>query len=576
MKNKQNFCFTKSKAYGLCGVVITISLFSTTQVNADETTSGTKPRTEQIVSVVSETPKQEEVKDPGKDINTISDNDEVPKNENLNSAIEIYDQTDSDTTQSNTETVENEEKYTAVYDKQEEIKKVAENDKQKEISLTPYIKSVSQMTRPTSTELKITHTVTNTSSLTILSSNWYVPFATISKTDLTPLKWSNERLGFLYPDNTSKVPEGSLLKIVDSTNSLNTNLLEYVERGNNEGLLYNAKPEIINLSTDKVARINIGRLNPGETVILSYTFCITDPTGDLINNFAYNIASYKYGVVKAANITANYVDEQGNTISDNVVLNGNVGDTYTTEQKAIAGYTFKAVQGITTGTFTEAEQAVTYLYTKDPVAGASITAKYVDEQGNTISDNVVLNGNVGDTYTTEQKAIAGYTFKAVQGITTGTFTEAEQAVTYLYTKDPVAGASITAKYVDEQGNTISDNVVLNGNVGDTYTTEQKAIAGYTFRAVQGNATGTFTNQPQTVTYVYMKNNVTPSPKPDDHSDTPESSKDNGNKNASTSENKNTLPQTGENEGLSIIGMISGLLLILGTTVLIIFKRKKQD
>ena len=58
MKNKQNFCFTKSKAYGLCGVVITISLFSTTQVNADETTSGTKPRTEQIVSVVSETPKQ--------------------------------------------------------------------------------------------------------------------------------------------------------------------------------------------------------------------------------------------------------------------------------------------------------------------------------------------------------------------------------------------------------------------------------------------------------------------------------------------------------------------------------------
>ena len=318
MKNKQNFCFTKSKAYGLCGVVITISLFSTTQVNADETTSGTKPRTEQIVSVVSETPTQEEVI------------------------------------------------------------KVAENDKQKEISLTPYIKSVSQMTRPTSTEVKITHTVTNTSSLTILSSNWYVPFATISRTDLTPLKWSNERLGFLYPDNTSKVPEGSLLKIVDSTNSLNTNLLEYVERGNNEGLLYNAKPEIINLSTDKVARINIGRLNPGETVILSYTFCITDPSGNLINDFAYNIASYKYGVVKAANITANYVDEQGNTISDNVVLNGNVGDTYSTEQKTIPGYTFKEVQGSASGQFTDQEQTVTYVYTKDPATTASTSTTTVE------------------------------------------------------------------------------------------------------------------------------------------------------------------------------------------------------
>ena len=447
MKNKQNFCFTKSKAYGLCGVVITMSLFSTTQVNADETTSGTKPSTEQIASVVSETPKQEEVK------------------------------------------------------------KVVENDEQKEISLTPYIKSVSQITRPTSTEVKITHTVTNTSSLTILSSNWYVPFATISPTDLTPLKWSNEKLGFLYPENKSKVPEGSLLKIVDSTNSLNTNLLEYVERGNNERLLYNAKPEIINLSTDKVARINIGRLNPGETVILSYTFCITDPTGDLINNFAYNIATYKYGVVKAANITANYVDEQGNTISDNVVLNGNVGDTYTTEQKAITGYTFKEVQGNTTGTFTEAEQTVTYVYTKDPVAGANVIAKYVDDKGNSINDNAVLNGNIGDPYSTEQKAIPGYTFKEIQGSASGQFTDKEQTVTYVYTKDPVAGANVTAKYVDENGKTISDDVVKNGNVGDSYTTEQKAIPGYTFKEIQGSASGQFTDKEQTVTYVYTKDPV---------------------------------------------------------------------
>ena len=435
MNNKQNFCFTKSKAYGLCGVVITMSLFSTTQVNADETTSGTKPSTEQIASVVSETPTQEEVKEPGKDINTISDNDEVPKNENLNSAIEISDQADSYNTQSNTKKVENEEKHTAFYDKQEEFKKVVENDEQKEISLTPYIKSVSQITRPTSTEVKITHTVTNTSSLTILSSNWYVPFATISPTDLTPLKWSNEKLGFLYPENKSKVPVNSLLKIVDSTNSLNSNLLEYVERGNNGGLLYNAKPEIINLSTDKVARINIGRLNPGETVVLSYTFCITDPSGNLINNFAYNIASYKYGVVKAANITANYIDEKRNTIIDSTVLAGNMGDTYTTEQKAITGYTFKEVQGNTTGTFTEAEQTVTYVYTKDPVAGANVIAKYVDDKGNSINDNAVLNGNVGDAFTTDQKIIPGYTFKEVQGNTTGTYTDTEQVVTYVYTKN---------------------------------------------------------------------------------------------------------------------------------------------
>ena len=143
---------------------------------------------------------------------------------------------------------------------------------------------------------------------------------------------------------------------------------------------------------------------------------------------------------------------------------------------------------------------------------------------------------------------------------------------------PAVIGDVTAKYVDTDGKKISDDVVKSGNVGDAYTTEQKTIAGYTFKEVQGSATGTFTDKVQTVTYVYTKNNVTPSPKPDDYSDIPESIKNNrnGNKNESTSENKNILPQTGDNEGLSMIGMISGLFLIFGTIVVILFKRKRQD
>ncbi|MGV8956423.1 MucBP domain-containing protein [Lactococcus lactis] len=277
-------------------------------------------------------------------------------------------------------------------------------------------------------------------------------------------------------------------------------------------------------------------------------------------------------------VTAKYVDTDGNKISDDVVKSGNIGDAYTTEQKTIAGYTFKEVQGNAAGTFTDQTQTVTYVYAKDPIAGGDVTAKYVDKDGNKISDDVVKSGNVGDYYTTEQKTIDGYTFKEVQGIATGTFTDQVQTVTYVYTKDSVAAGNVTAKYVDTDGNKISDDVVKPGNVGDAYTTEQKTIDGYTFKEVQGSATGTFTDKVQTVTYVYTKNNVTPSPKPGDHSDIPESIKDkrNGNKNESTSENKNILPQTGDNEGLSMIGMISGLFLIFGTIVVILFKRKRQD
>ncbi|PEF14927.1 cell surface protein, partial [Bacillus cereus] len=77
----------------------------------------------------------------------------------------------------------------------------------------------------------------------------------------------------------------------------------------------------------------------------------------------------------------------------------------------------------------------------------------------------------------------------------------------------------------------------------------------------------FTDKEQIVTYVYTKNNVTPSPKPDDHSDIPKSNKDTNNQTKYSTEDVSKLPQTGENESLSLIGMIFGPLLILGTTLM---------
>ncbi|NLS47986.1 MucBP domain-containing protein [Lactococcus lactis] len=333
------------------------------------------------------------------------------------------------------------------------------------------------------------------------------------------------------------------------------------------------------ISDDVIKSGNVGDAYTTEQkTIAGYTF--KEVQGSATGTFTDQAQTVTYIYTKdpiaGGDVTAKYVDTDDNKISDDVIKSGNVGDAYTTEQKTIAGYTFKEVQGSATGTFTDQAQIVTYIYTKDPIAGGDVTAKYVDTDGNKISDDVVKSGNVGDAYTTEQKTIAGYIFKEVQGSATGTFTDQAQTVTYIYTKDPIAGGDITAKYVDTDGNKISDDVIKSGNVGDAYATEQKTIVGYTFKKVQGSATGNFTDQAQTVTYIYTKNNVTPSPKPNDHSDAPESSKSNGNKNDSTSENKNILPQTGDNEGLSMVGMISGLFLIFGTIVVILFKRKRQD
>ncbi|WP_242327583.1 MucBP domain-containing protein [Lactococcus lactis] len=333
------------------------------------------------------------------------------------------------------------------------------------------------------------------------------------------------------------------------------------------------------ISDDVVKTGNVGdSFNTEQKVIDGYTF--KEVQGNASGTFTDQAQTVTYIYTKdpvaGGDVTAKYVDTDGNKISDDVVKTGNIDDPFNTEQKVIDGYTFKEVQGNASGTFTDQAQTVTYIYTKDPVAGGDVTAKYVDTDGNKISDDVVKLGNVGDAYTTEQKMIDGYTFKEVQGNASGTFTDQAQTVTYIYTKDPVAGGDVTTKYVDTDGNKISYDVVKLGNVGDAYTTEQKMIDGYTFKEVQGNASGTFTDQAQAVTYVYTKNNVTPSPKPDDHSDATESSKVKGKKKDSTSENKNTLPQTGDNDGLSMIGMISGLFLVFWTIVMILFKRKRQD
>lgn len=72
---------------------------------------------------------------------------------------------------------------------------------------------------------------------------------------------------------------------------------------------------------------------------------------------------------------------------------------------------------------------------------------------------------------------------------------------------PLVGGTVTTKYVDIEGHKISDDVVVNGNAGDNYSTKQRNISGYTFKEVQGNASGKFTSDKQIVTYVYIKNSV---------------------------------------------------------------------
>ncbi|OTP26377.1 MucBP domain-containing protein, partial [Enterococcus mundtii] len=70
---------------------------------------------------------------------------------------------------------------------------------------------------------------------------------------------------------------------------------------------------------------------------------------------------------------------------------------------------------------------------------------------------------------------------------------------------PTAEAEpVTVNYVDEQGNQLAPSETLNGKIGENYTTTPKEIENYVLKEPPQNANGIFSNQAQTVTYVYEK------------------------------------------------------------------------
>lgn len=162
-----------------------------------------------------------------------------------------------------------------------------------------------------------------------------------------------------------------------------------------------------------------------------------DTSGKLSDKATTVTYHYKKNPVVAGNVTANYVDENGNKIATSRVIKGNVGDDYKTDKLTIPGYTYESVDGDTTGKLGDKPVTVTYHYKKNATANpaGNITVNYVDENGKHIAVSKVLTGKLGETYQTDKLAISGYTYVSVDGTTAGQFGTKTATVTYHYKKD---------------------------------------------------------------------------------------------------------------------------------------------
>lgn len=70
--------------------------------------------------------------------------------------------------------------------------------------------------------------------------------------------------------------------------------------------------------------------------------------------------------------------------------------------------------------------------------------------------------------------------------------------------DTTETSSVIVKYEDTLGNELLSPVTLSGNVGENYVSTPEMINGYLLSEIPENMIGTFTQDIQTVTFVYMK------------------------------------------------------------------------
>ncbi len=205
-------------------------------------------------------------------------------------------------------------------------------------------------------------------------------------------------------------------------------------------------------------------------------------------------------------IQVRYVNEAGDLL-DEEFLQGSPGDSFTTTAKSFANYDLLRTEGATSGTFTFEPQVVTYIYGLK--AGGNVTVRYVDQDGQPLTPDIILTGQVTNTFATLKKVFPGYTFVRVEGSEQGVFTTEEQLVTYFYQKNTDSvGGDVLVRYLNQDGKPLTADIVIpGGQIGMAFSTEKKSFTGYDFVRVEGPTQGTFTQDPQTVTYYYKAQSV---------------------------------------------------------------------
>ena len=223
------------------------------------------------------------------------------------------------------------------------------------------------------------------------------------------------------------------------------------------------------------------------------------------------VVNYEYARKNAGDVVVRHLSKyDGSELIQREVLDGSgkLGLTYTTNAADIDYFEIDTIPSNKDGVYTTLPQTVDYIYRRKNAG--SVKAVYVDEEGNELANSEVLSGveNAGLPYNTVAKSITHYELVSMPGNASGVFSENEQTVTYVYRRKNAG--SVKVFYIDgDSGVNLAEPKILDGNkkLGLAYTTEPENIEFHDLISMPANKDGVFTDEEQTVTYMYGRKNA---------------------------------------------------------------------
>ena len=209
--------------------------------------------------------------------------------------------------------------------------------------------------------------------------------------------------------------------------------------------------------------------------------------------------TFSYDLKEAGEVTVHhYIKGTTTKVADDEKLNGKVTEEFIAKAKTdLKNYELVSDTSEVNGTFKLEKQEITFYYN---LKDAKVRVFYYEESTtNSLADEEVINGKVGDKYTTEVKDILGWELVSTPENNKGTLELENKDVIYYYKK---VNGNLIINYVDQDGKELLTSEKYTKQVGTDYAIEAKEIEDYELSEVKGNETGKYTKEDTVVTYVY--------------------------------------------------------------------------